>query len=633
MATHLLRRFTDVVRLSPNTPAVVEPEFSISYAMLDELSDNAAAFLTQSARTEELQNSAKRMPHSLSVLGFYHSRSARHVIAAVGAAKAGIPYMPMGLNWPPHRLKAVMENCHACLLVCDNKTETSEWRGDTPCITTEDLIHAESGPSTWDASKMADVFKARYESTPPPLYVIHTSGSTGAPKGVALPHDGICANFVGSRGMPGFEPGKHVLYGGALTFDLSIIELWISLLNGCTLVLTQEETLLDAQMLKAHLEKWSITTAAMPVSVMSALAAQDAHVFSPLEVLIFGGELPNKDVIRSILHACPNLVMNNSYGTAETCAVAAAENLTLPLPEGPLPVGKPYGDAELYVVDEDLTHLPAGQIGELLIGGPGVGLGYINDPERNARVFVTDPQTGRYCYRTGDMAYMRPDGRLVLVGRSDAQFKIGGKRVDPEEISAAILCKPGISRVHISFIRGEFPAIVAYVVPRHWNPSHQQDNAFSENLRTALRKELPAYLIPKHIILLETIPLTAHGKVDEKNLPAPPAMDSSSVDNDICAAFQTALRERNFSEDDTFFEHGGTSLVAAQLIAHFRSTHHVAVPFSLFSRPRTAHVVRLFIENTLMTSQTHPIADGATPCPSAQDDTGRTPENELTFTI
>ena len=600
MATDLLRRFTEVARSNPGVPAVMGSDLCLSFSDLDLLSDRAAAIFTRAGDAGILQGEMPYSIDTLPVIGFYHCRSARHVVAAVGAAKAGIPYMPLGCDWPDNRLKAVRGNCRMCLLVCDKEgTSVSGWGGETPVVYTDDLFGAGKVVSSWSRVGMRDVMRARYGDMPPPLYVIHTSGSTGTPKGVALPHDGICANFVGSRGMPGFSAGKRVLYGGALTFDLSIIELWISLLNGCTLVLTPEETLLDAHSLKMHLKKWEINTAAMPVSVMSALAAQDESVFSGLEVLIFGGELPNKGRIEKIMRACPGIVMNNSYGTAETCAVAAAGNISLPLPEGPLAVGKPFGNAELLVVDDDLAPLPAGQVGELLIGGPGVGLGYINDPGRTARCFVIDPRSGKCCYRTGDMAYLQPDGRLVLVGRSDAQFKIGGKRVDPGEISSAVMRQPRVSNVHVAFVRGDYPTTVAYVVADGY-AFGMEPGIFAENLRKALAEELPAHLVPGHILVVESIPLTAHGKVDQKRLPVPPAVKPSSSGGDVCAAFQAVLRSEAFSENDAFFDHGGTSLLAAQLIAVFRSVFQVAVPFRLFSHPRTAYMVRLFIENARM---------------------------------
>ena len=197
------------------------------------------------------------------------------------------------------------------------------------------------------------------------------------------------------------------------------------------------------------------------------------------------------------------------------------------------------------------------------------------------------------------MAYLQPDGRLVLVGRSDAQFKIGGKRVDPGEISSAVMRQPRVSNVHVAFVRGDYPTIVAYVVA-DGSAFGMEPGIFAENLRKALAEELPAHLVPGHILVVESIPLTAHGKVDQKRLPAPPAVKPSSSGGDVCAAFQAALRSEAFSENDAFFDHGGTSLLAAQLIAVFRSVFQVAVPFRLFSHPRTAYIVRLFIENARM---------------------------------
>ena len=608
MPTELIRRFSAISATYADSPAIIGDRERLSYRELDMRSSALAcrfsALFTKVHGHPQQPFTLDSMP----VMGFFHARSVENIIAVVAAAKAGIPYAPLGMDWPESRLEYVVENCNIFALICDRESleDTALWAKGLARIYTDELDTSGPGKLAYSAQESllpgVSTLRQRYGDMPAPIYVMHTSGSTGKPKAAAMPQDGICANYADTNAIIGLTPGTVALYGGTLTFDLSVMELWGGLLNGCAMVPTPTETLLDAPALKEHLLCRNITWAMLPTSMFNVLANQDPGVFQPLATVIFAGELPNKALAADVLAACPKTAVLNCYGTTETCAVSTVENVAESLDKNIVPAGNVLPRCDIVIVDNGLCPLPAYEHGEPLIGGPGVGIGYINNPERTAASFITLPHNkGRY-YRTGDVGYRDGNGKLVILGRRDDQIKISGKRVEPGEICAAFMREPYVKNVHITLIKGEFPSIAAYVVLENHGVFSKEQAA--EILPRSLAGVLPDYMIPRHILFVEDLPLTPNGKVDTDRLPPPPSSPPSADARTVLGAFQEALKAPSYSEQDIFLGHGGSSLMAARLIARLRSTFGVAVPFHLFSLPQTALAVRLFIENALLNSAT-----------------------------
>ena len=293
----LLRRLNTIFADQAQDYAVIDRDHSLTYAQLDAASTAMAHTLTGLAHP---------------VAGLYMNRSVSSVLAAVAAAKAGVAYVPMGLDWPEARCAGIAHNCRlACVLGSEDDLAGCDWAKDLPHIDPASFLKTQSCAASAPASALPA--SAAADTT---LYIMHTSGSTGTPKGVCVHHAGI-HDIFGSVAHLGYEPRQHMVHGASMTFDMSIMELWGGLLNGCTLHISDPETLLDAVALQDFLERNAIGLLLLPTSVFNVVCSQNPAVFRSLRHLCFGGELPGKTAIESALAACPRLELHNCYGPTE----------------------------------------------------------------------------------------------------------------------------------------------------------------------------------------------------------------------------------------------------------------------------------------------------------------------------
>ena len=350
---------------------------------------------------------------------------------------------------------------------------------------------------------------------------------------------------------------------------------------------------LDAVLYWKFASERGVDVGIIPTAVFNGLVMQDPAVFSPLKGLIMGGEAPNAEFVKIFLKTCPETALFNCYGPAECTVGAAAERLTEQSFAYPLlPAGFATPGASLYILDDNLAALAAGEKGEICIGGDCVGLGYLGDVERTAASFVRIPETGERVYRTGDLGMMTHDGKLIVLGRMDDQVKISGYRVSPAEIITEVMKLPGVSNAHVGVRQQEPPELIAWIV----GEAGQSPAA----VRKALARELPPYMVPAYIIAVDSLPLTSHGKVDASRLPQPEAGSTSAEDmvgKNILYLFRKVLSCASFQETDTYMEHGGTSMKSLWLIGKIRALTGISIPVSLFMEGQTALTVRLYVEN------------------------------------
>jgi amino acid adenylation domain-containing protein len=520
------------------------------------------------------------------------ARSADLPAALLAVWRAGGHYLPLDPSHPPARLRAILADAGATLLVTSPEFAGRLEGADMRVLDVAMLVAAGGGAGNSRSerdSERRDI-PAAPPAAPPPAYLIYTSGSTGQPKGVRVSRPSV-DNFLASMAAePGLAPGERLLAVTTLAFDIAVLELLLPLTVGATAVIATEEEVRDPKRLRQRLDESGITVMQATPSLWRNLVAA-GWPGSPGLRLLCGGEALDRELASRLQARGAELW--NLYGPTETTVwscVAPVADAT-----GPVPVGRPIANTRCYVLDDAGRPVPVGARGELWIGGDGVALGYHRRPDLTADRFRDDPfaagsgRPGRM-YRTGDRARWRRDGRLEILGRTDFQLKLRGFRLEPGEIEATLLALPGVAAavVVLREIAGD-PRLVAYLVPA--GPAPPEDE-----LLGALRATLPAWMVPARIVWLAALPLTPNGKVDRAALPAPVAADApmagpasgpppTPAEYALLRIFRELLGAA-VGPDDDFFARGGHSLLATRAVARIAADLRVTVPLrAMFEAP------------------------------------------------
>ncbi len=503
-------------------------------------------------------------------------RSPQMVLAVLAVLAAGGAYVPLDPDAPQARLAALLADAAPVVVLSD--------RADVPAgawaVLRPDTLVGQ--PAPWQPPA-ADTL----------AYILYTSGSTGMPKGVMVPHSGL-AHYLGwAASAYGLQPGMQVPFHTPLTFDLSITSLLVPLVAGATVVVIPDgpgvEGLVQGLRAGQHWDVLKLTPAHLAL-LQPLLSAEEA---ARIGMLVVGGEALRAEQLRRWQDDAPATVVVNEYGPTETvvgCAVArwpAAQ-----LPAGPLPIGTPIDRTALYVLDADMQPVPAGVAGELYVGGAGVTRGYLSRPALTAERFVPDPFSitpGARLYRTGDVVARRHDATLIYLGRADEQVKLRGVRIEPGEVSAVAERFPAVAAA-VAVVREDAGdrRLVLYAVPH-------TPGLDAGALRAFLREQLPTALLPAAMVELGALPLTRNGKIDRRALPAPTATDTPGEDAPQSAEEATVMRlwaetlGRPVGRTDDFFAVGGHSLLATQLIARVRAELGIDLPLrTVFDAPTVA---------------------------------------------
>ncbi|MCP2321514.1 amino acid adenylation domain-containing protein/non-ribosomal peptide synthase protein (TIGR01720 family) [Hamadaea flava] len=385
-------------------------------------------------------------------------------------------------------------------------------------------------------------------------YAIYTSASTGPAKGVLVPHGALANLVAGMADRLGLAPGERLLAVSSAAFDMSVPELFAPLVQGATVVLSGDR---DPVAVAALAEAAAVTVVHATPALWSALL--DVAPDLCRRVRRFAGAEALPAGLADRLAPITNL-----YGPTETTVWSTSDEVTGG--EANPPIGTPLPNTQAYVLDSALQPVPVGVAGELYLAGAGLARGYLGKPDLTAVRFVVCPfgPPGQRMYRTGDLARLRPDGRLEYLGRADEQLKLRGYRIEPGEVEYALTALPGVTRA-VVIVRDEH--LIAYATGRDLDGAE---------LRQALARTLPGYLVPSAVVVLDELPLTPNGKVDRRALPSPPSQrvetqPRSAAEAALCALFAEVLGVDRVGPDDDFFTLGGHSLLAARLIARART--------------------------------------------------------------
>ncbi|MDR7276983.1 amino acid adenylation domain-containing protein [Catenuloplanes atrovinosus] len=482
-------------------------------------------------------------------VGVMLERSAEVPAAWLAVWKAGAAFVPVDPGYPADRVAFMLADAGVTAVLCGAGTAGAVPAGHRR-IDVDDLAESALPPAGIGPDDLA--------------YVMYTSGSTGMPKGVAVPHGGVPV-FAGDPGW-GVGAGDAVLMHAPHTFDASVFDVWVPLARGAQ-VMIAEPGVVDARRLAAHVAD-GLTAVNFTAGQFRALAHEAAESFAGLRVVATGGDVVPLDAVERLRRACPDLLLWHTYGPTETTMCVTRKRIDPGDRLGPvLPIGGPQPGRRMYVLDVFLRPLPPGVVGDLYIAGAGVAHGYLGRAALTAERFVADAFVpGERMYRSGDLAYWTGDGELVFAGRADTQVKIRGFRVEPGEVETVLAAQPG---VHQAVVLARDGRLIGYVTA--------DGEADPESLRERLAAVLPDYMVPAAVLVLDALPVTPNGKVDRDALPDPDFSarvsgrePATAAERALCALFAEVLGLDRVGADDSFFELGGDSITSMQLAVRAR---------------------------------------------------------------
>ncbi|HYR12328.1 MAG TPA: non-ribosomal peptide synthetase, partial [Longimicrobium sp.] len=515
-------------------------------------------------------------------------RSPQLVTGILGILLAGGAYVPVDAQYPRERVAWMLSDCRARVAVAQEHLV-----GILPPDLRALRIEHE-----WDALAAGPGGDEAWPDAGPEgaAYVIYTSGSTGRPKGVVVPHRAVL-RLVRGADYARFGADETWLQLAPVSFDASTLELWAPLLNGgCLAIYPPERPTPEA--LGEFISRHGVTSAWLTAGLFHQVVDAGLPALGGLTQLLAGGDVLSVLHVRQVLEMHPRPRLINGYGPTENTTFSCCHAIE---PDdcgrASIPIGRPVAGGTAYVLDAVLRPLPVDVPGELFVGGEGVARGYLRAPGLTAERYLPDPFSatpGARLYRTGDRARWRGDGTLEFLGRSDFQVKVRGFRIEPGEIEAIVRRHPAVAAAVVQ-VREDTPGerrLVAYVVPA--SGAARDGARLEDEVRGALREQLPDYVVPSAIVALNELPLTPGGKLDRSALPAPVPRRTlreprTEVERTLAAIWQEVLGIDRVYLDDDFNELGGDSISAIQMVVRVRQKMGIALPLiRLFDETRLA---------------------------------------------
>ncbi len=583
----------------------------------------ALSFEEQQLTYGELNRRANQLAHYLQQLGVgpevlvgvCTERSIEMIVGLVGILKAGGAYVPLDPGYPQERLAFMFQDAQVEILL------TQQHLRERFSLDATRLICLDS-----DWQRIAEEPQENPESGARPddlAYAIYTSGSTGKPKGITIPHRAI-SRLVFNTNYIQLTASARIAQASNASFDAATFEIWGALLHGAQLIGISREVMLSVHEFATQLHMRDISILFLTTALFNQIAQEAPQAFDQLETMLFGGEAVDPQWVRVILKQDTPCHLLHVYGPTESTTFTTWYEVQEVLEEATtVPIGRPITNTQIYLLDRELLPVPIGIPGEVYIGGAGLARDYLHRPDLTAERFLPHPfseKPGARLYRTGDLARYRRDGALEFLGRTDQQVKLRGFRIELGEIEI-ILSRHAMLREAIVVIQEDGrndKALIAYIVPADHTalPS-------TADLRSYLKQKLPSYMIPSAFVMLDTLPLNPHGKIDVRALPKPQHRDADlniryvaprTATEEVLATIwaETFQRER-VGIHENFFELGGHSLMATRMLSRIYKRLQVELPMrSLFEAPTIAELAQTIeqYKNAYAESPDHPDIHG-----------------------
>jgi amino acid adenylation domain-containing protein len=590
---HITALISETAIQFPHKTAIQFEDRELSYEQLDKLSNRLANYLLHQGILPE------------DIIGLTITRSPELIIAMLAVMKTGAAYLPLDPLYPKNRIEFMLADSNARLLITSgpNKhqldTSTSE-------LTIEDILSL--------LGSYADQCPAIAMNGSGLAYVLYTSGSTGKPKGVQIEHHSLLNFLLSMQRTPGITTSDKLLAVTTISFDIAGLEIYLPLISGATIVLANAATCRDGRRLLEMIEEHRITVMqATPYTWRMLLDAGWTKKY-PLKVLC-GGEAFPKEYGERLLEKCQSLW--NLYGPTETTIWSSVKQITEK--DSLITIGRPIDNTQFFILDEFNNLAPPGIEGEICIAGDGLARGYINRFELTKERFVNIPYAewpGAIMYRTGDLGKVLSNGEILCLGRIDNQVKIRGFRIEISEIEHALTSQPGIKDAAVATwedLSGN-QRLVAYLVlypDQHTTPPDTDGNStlpheVFQSWTSQLKKELPHFMIPTEFVILASMPVTANGKIDRKNLPRP-AIRTQLIDNTfiaprtvaerlVAAIWSEQLKVPDISINSNFFQLGGHSLIAVNIMTAIEQQTGRRLPLASIFENATIEQLALLID-------------------------------------
>lgn len=574
------------VRRSPEAIAVVCANEHISFGELNERANQLAHYLRNRGVGSDTQ------------VGVCLDRSIEMVIALLAVLKAGAAYVPLDLSYPRERLVFILEDAGVKIVLTERSVAT-DWSSEG----VESVYLGNDGEDF--SSEPVQEPEARTHADNA-AYVIYTSGSTGQPKGVLLTHRAICNHMHWLQEQFPLTEFDRVFQKTPVSFDASVWEFYAPLLAGARLVMARQDGHKDAAYLVQAIRQYEITTLQLVPSLLRALLDdKEFAVCSSLKRVFCGGEPLTRELVERFSVQCAGDLIN-LYGPTEACIDATFWVLNRHHLPHNIPIGCPIANTTAYILDEEMQPVPIGVSGELYLGGQGLARGYLGQPDLTAARFVPNSfsaEAGARLYRTGDLARYSTDGAIEFLGRMDQQIKLRGFRIELGEIENVLKTHPQVCEVVV--LAGENHmgqrTLAAYVVTAPEQPSRAE-------LQSFLGRKLPEYMVPSAFVYLDRLPLTENGKLNVQALPVLTRLNTEnafvaprdSAEAVIASIWGEVLGLGQLGVFDDFFELGGDSLTATQVVSRIDAAFQIDLPLGSLFDLRTVAALAAAVQDSLI---------------------------------
>ncbi len=590
----LHRLVEDQVVRTPDATALVFEGEQLSYLELNQRANRLAQSLLSCGVGTEM------------LVGVFAERSFELVVALLAVLKAGAAFVPLDPSYPSERLAKMMEDAQVKLVLVQQPLSKLLPEGDWKIELLDGLAGIGDGEATDAINDLG--------SPDDMAYVIFTSGSTGRPKGAINSHRGVCHHLLWMRENFNIDSDDRILFKTPIGFDVSVYEFLLPLICGAQIIMARPSGHRDPDYLVSLIEEQGISILNFVPSMLTLfLEHQRVSACISLRQVWCAGEMMMASLRDHFYERLPRAKLYNMYGPTE-CAIGACYTLCCSDDRRTyVPIGRPMGITQIYVLDSNLDLVPIGVSGELFIGGVQVGQGYIGRPELTAERFIPDPfsaEPGARLYSSGDLARVLPDGAIECLGRADRQVKLRGQRIELGEIETLLNRHHDVLQ-SVVMVREDQPGqqrLVAYVVSKKGALS-------GELLRESLAAQLPSYMVPSSFVSLEELPLLSNGKLNQRELPLPENHLQDPVKRDpsnrceelLLAIWRELLGMSKIGVNDNFFDLGGNSLLAARVVTRIKQWLTVDVgPADLFRYPTISQLAE-FLGNPRSASSDTPL--------------------------